>query len=244
MVVKIEFSYDGSEFKGYQIQKKDITIQGLVEDSLSKIFNQPIKTTTAGRTDTGVHAIMQVISFKTNKKIPHEGLKKALNSLLPPAIRINSVKYEKESFNARFSAKSREYMYIIYNSDICPPFFYRYVWQVKEKIKIRKLKKALKLLKGEHDFSSFSERTEKDNHIRKIISIKVKKKKNFIYISIKGNAFLRRMIRVIIGSCVSIATRKDIKPEIIKDILNAKNRGKNPFPTAPPNGLYLYKIEY
>ena len=69
MVVKIEFSYDGSEFKGYQIQKKDITIQGLVEDSLSKIFNQPIKTTTSGRTDTGVHAIMQVISFKTNKKI-------------------------------------------------------------------------------------------------------------------------------------------------------------------------------
>ncbi|HOJ50051.1 MAG TPA: tRNA pseudouridine(38-40) synthase TruA [Spirochaetota bacterium] len=245
MVVRLEVSYDGTDFKGYQIQTSDPTVQGLIENAISKVYNQTIKTFTSGRTDTGVHAIMQVISFKTDKNIPEDGLKKALNSLLPPQIRVNKVKYENKSFHARFSAKSREYMYVIYNNDdVCPPFFYRYVWHVRGKIKIRKLKKTLKYLKGEHDFSSFSERTEKDNHVRKIISIKVKKKGKFIYIFIKGNAFLRRMVRVIIGTCVGIAKSNDFQPEFIKDILKAKNRGKNPFPTAPPNGLYLYKIEF
>lgn len=244
-VIRLDISYNGSNYKGYQKQKDEKkTIQTTLEKALNELYQEEINSFVAGRTDTGVHAIHQVISFKTDKKIPPEGLKKALNSILPYDIRVNKVLEEDPKFHARFSPKTRSYLFVIYNGEICPPFLARNVYYIRKKINLHKLKKSLNYFKGIHDFSSFCEQSEKENKIRQIFSLKIKKKKNLIFIYIKGNAFLRRMVRVIIGTAIAISTKKNIAPSIIHEIMIKKNRASNPFPTATPHGLYLYKIDF
>jgi tRNA pseudouridine38-40 synthase len=243
-VIRLDFSYDGTNYFGLQKQTVHPSVQGEIEKVLQKIYGEEISTIASGRTDTGVHAVHQVMSYKIDSNIPPHGLKKILNSFLPLDIRVNEVTIEKETFNARFSPVSRSYLYVIWNGDVCPPFLNRYVWHVREKINKGKLKKTLQQFVGEHDFMSFSEKTDKDNHVRKIFKIKLKKEKNFYYVYIQGNAFLRRMIRVIIGTSISIATKPFTEVKMIKDILEKKQRSSNPFPTAPPNGLFLYQIEF
>ncbi len=242
--VRLDISYNGSEYKGYQIRNNAKTIQGEIERVLKILFQKKIKTVGAGRTDSGVHALHQVISFKVLKMIPEKGLKKALNSMLPEDIRVHDVTIESEKFHARFSPKSRTYLFIIYNGNETSPFMHKNCWWVKEKIPYKKLKKTLKLLELEYDFSSFCEKSENKNHVRKIISIKTKKKKNMILVYIKGNSFLRRMIRVIMGTSVAISINKSLNPNEIKKILKKKDRRENPFLAAPPHGLYFYKVEY
>lgn len=241
-VTRIDLSYDGSLFFGYQIQNNFRTVQGELEKALEALYKIPVKTMTAGRTDTGVHAIHQVVSYKVKQELPNRGIKKALNSLLPPDIRIHNVSNESKQFHARFSPHKRTYMYIVYNAEICPPFLRNYVWQVHEKINLKKLKKAAKILVGTHDFKSFCEKSGKENHVRTLHNIKVKKKGEYIYIFVEGNAFLRRMIRCIVGAIVTVSQKQNINEKILSEILEYKNRGKNPFPTAPPTGLYFYKV--
>jgi tRNA pseudouridine38-40 synthase len=243
-VIRLDISYDGSGFFGYQIQPTVRTVQGELEKALEKLFKEKIGVVAAGRTDTGVHAMHQVVSFKTSGPIPLEGIHKGLNSILPKDIRVLKVIEEHPRFHARFEPKRRNYLYVILNSENCPPFLSSYVWCIKEKIPLRKLKQCLRNLEGTHDFSSFSERTEKKNHIRTLYSVKVKKKGKFIYVYLRGDAFLRRMIRVIMGTTVSIALRENESPKMVREILEKKNRSENPFITAPPTGLYFYKVEF
>ncbi len=242
--IRLDLSYFGANYYGYQIQKNVPTIQGEIEEALKKIYNEKCVTQASGRTDTGVHAIHQVVSFKTKKNIPLEGLKKGLNALLSKNIRILNASYEDKKFHARFSPTKRSYLFIIYNSKICPPFIHNHVWWVRHKINLKNLKKSLKYLKGEHDFSSFCEKSDKTNHIRQLFKLKVKKKRNLIFITITGNSFLRRMIRVIVGSTVEISTKPNLNPNIIKQVLYAKDRSTNPFTTAPPFGLYFYHVHF
>lgn len=243
-VVRIDFCYDGTAYNGFQVQKDAPSVQAELHKALKEIYKEEIIVFVSGRTDTGVHAAHQVVSFKTEKKIPEEGLKRALNALLPKDIRIYKVSYQPPSFHARFSPLQRTYLYVVYNGEICPPFFSKNVWWVRQKIDLKKLKKTLKNFLGTHDFKSFSESHEKENHVRTVLKIKVKHKKNFIFVYITGNAFLRRMIRTIMGTSVSIASRANLKPEEVQEILSRKNRGQNPYPTAPPCGLYFYKIDF
>lgn len=243
-VIRLDFAYDGTDFKGFQRQQNARTVQEEIEKALSLFYGEPITIFCAGRTDTGVHAIHQVASFKTEKNIPPEGLKRGLNSYLPKDIRVFSVKEESEKFHARFSPFCRTYLFVIYNGEICPPFLSRYVWHIREKLNIRKLKKTLRFFVGKHDFTSFCQQPDTENMEREIYSIRVFRKKDFIFIKITGNAFLRRMIRILIGCAVGITRKKEYKPEEVKNILLKKDRTANPFITAPPNGLYFYRVDF
>ncbi len=244
-VFRLDIAYDGTEFLGFQEQKEGKTIQSQLQDALKKIFKQPITLYGSGRTDAGVHALQQVISFLAPSSIPLQGLKRALNALLPLTIRVLKVQEENSSFHARFSPKRRTYVYLVYNHEICPPFLHRYVHWIKHPLRIKKIKKALSYLQGEHDFKAFCEKEkEKPSYVRTLYTLKLKKKGPFIMISIQGNGFLRRMVRVIVGTALSIGSYDNIKPSIIKDILHSKKRHTNPFATAPAKGLFLYQVEF
>lgn len=244
-VFRIDLSYDGTNFLGFQSQKDDTkrTVQLELEKALSLLFKEPITIFAAGRTDTKVHAMHQVISFKSALTIPLEGLKKALNSLLPKDIRILSVSQESPSFHARFSPKKRAYLYILQSSTPCFPFEANYSWEVPFYFSLKKLNQALRYLRGTHNFIAFCEKPSTENTIRTIYKTKAYKKGDHIYIYIEGNAFLRRMIRIIVGSCLQIAA-KNLSPKMIQELLTKKHRRENPFPTAPPQGLYFYRVTF
>ncbi len=244
-MIRVDFQYDGSRFLGYQSQNdpNKRTVQAELEKALERILGEFHRVFVSGRTDTGVHALHQVISFKTRNPIPVDGLKKALNAFLPKDIRIIKISQEPYSFHARFSPKRRTYLYIIRQDKNFFPFEHSYVWNYPFEISYSHLKKALKCFVGTHDFQSFCEKPSTNNTVRTIYKIKVKKKKQYFYIYIQGNAFLRRMIRVIVGTCVHLATQKK-EVSLLKIILAYKKRGANPFPTAPPNGLYFYKVHF
>lgn len=243
--IKITIQYDGSKFYGFQRQKNARTVQKEIEDCLKKIFDEDIKIKPCGRTDSGVHAFMHVSNFfVSNLKIPVNKLAEILTNELPKDIVCLKAEIVNENFNSRYDAKSREYLYIIHNSTVKSPFYRKRAWFINNKISIRKLKKTLSYIKGTHDFKSFCVNNPKTNSIRTIKKIKVKKKKDKIFIYIKGYAFLHKMIRMIIGCAIEITLNDNYRPKKMKEIIDLKSRKKNKFTTAPAYGLYLYKIEY
>ncbi|MFH1386742.1 MAG: tRNA pseudouridine(38-40) synthase TruA [bacterium] len=255
---KLTFSYDGSDFSGYELQPGKRTIRGEVEKALYRIFKQPVKIYSSSRTDSGVHALGNVISFTTKSSIPPSNLQKALNAVLPDDIRIvgseigRSKIGGKKEFNARFDAKSKTYEYLIYNGEVLPPHLRKLVWHVKPKLNLAAMKKAAKYLVGKHDFSSFCAAGGDDsNFIRILHSLDIGHWKLVIFPSCKssvvsckfsGNGFLYKMVRNLVGTLVDVGLGKT-KPETVKEILKAKNRrlaGR----TAPAQGLCLVRVKY
>ncbi len=241
--IKLLIQYDGTKYSGWQRQKNAITIQDEIELRLSAITNEKINLICSGRTDSGVHAIGQVANFKTTSKIQCTNLFYALNSFLPKDIRIFKCEETSLDFHSRFSALKREYKYIIYNDIVCPPFIKNYVYLQKKKLYADKISLALKLLEGEHDFTSFSSvNDESKNKIRTIHNTKVEQNNKEITILIQANAFLRKMVRMIIGIIIDVNLKNRPITEVIR-ILNLKSRLHNYF-TAPSCGLYLNKVWY
>ena len=213
---------------------------------MSRLFEEDVKIKSCGRTDAGVHAYMHISNFflKNEILIPHDKLVTVINTYLPGDIVCTNVEIVSESFNSRRDAKFRQYMYVIYNDEVRPPFYKKRTWHIKENVNTRKLKKALLYIKGTHDFASFCASAKEYNHtVRTITKVKVIKEKKYIKIYITGFAFLHKMIRMIVGSAVDIVLKNKPSNEM-KKILENKSRNNNPYITAPPGGLYLYKIEY
>lgn len=246
MNIKITIQYDGTNFSGWQIQPNVRTVQGELSEAIKKIYyKETITIYGSGRTDTGVHALAQVASFKIPfLKMPIEKFHYALNNHLPYDIRVIKAEIVNESFNARASAKWREYLYIIMNSDIYSPFLKKYSWFYRKNvIDIEKINSYANVILGEHDFTSFcSSSDENDSKYRYIERSYAIRKKEIIYFIIKGNAFLHNMVRIIVGTFVE-AQKKDLKASDIKEILESKDR-RNALVTAPPQGLYLRRIIY
>jgi len=243
--IKLTVQYVGTNYKGFQRQKMKKTIQDQIENALFKIFEIEIGITGCGRTDSGVHALMHVSNFKLEKdlKIPIFTLRHAINAHLPEDILCTDCAIVHEDFHSRYSAKEREYMYVIYNSEKMPPFYLKRAWNVYQKLNTRKLKKTLKFIKGEHDFTNFcANLKENENRIRKITGVKVKQKGEKVFIYIKGYAFLHKMIRMIVGTAVDISLKNE-KPSKMKEFLNPDFLKKG-YRIAPPYGLYLYRIKY
>ena len=202
--IKIVYEYDGSEFYGFQRQPKLRTVQGEIEKVLEILFKEKIDLISAGRTDRGVHAKMQVSNFYIKLDIPISKLKKILNALLPEDINILEVEEIELNFNSRFSAKYRAYEYYITNKK--NPFNSRYMSFIDEEFNIERLNKILTILIGEHDFSNFrlSDCGSKTT-IREIYEIKfIREDENIIKLYVKGNAFLKSQIRIIIGTVLAI----------------------------------------
>ncbi len=243
--IKITIQYDGTNFAGWQIQPNVPTIQGSIEAALEAIYQMPIRIYGSGRTDRGVHSLGQVASFNVPMlKMPLEKFPNALNFHLPRSVRVVNATIVEPEFHARFSAKFREYIYVVDNSNIFMPFYQRYAYSYpRHRINTDEINKYASLLIGEHDFTSFCSTEDENEHkcryIQKCYSIR---RGDLVYIVIKGNAFLHNMVRIIVGTLITLENKKE-PYERMSEILEAKDRRKA-LVTAPPHGLYFRRVFY
>jgi len=265
--IKLILQYDGTDYAGWQIQqsqvkrsekskveRKIITIQGVLQETIKKITDENTKVLGATRTDAGVHALEQVASFKTHSDLKIDVFKRALNANLPPDIRILDVAECPEDFHPRFSAKSKIYSYIISNVRDYSVFLRRYSWQIPYQLNYNSMQEAARHLIGRHDFSSFrASGCGAKSTVRRIFTIEVSQFFSFefltfrfdiplIKISIEADAFLRHMARNIVGTLVEVGRGKML-PQDVLDILKSRDRD-SAGPTAPARGLFLEKIIY
>lgn len=234
--------YNGEYYHGWQRQKKHSSIQEEVEKCLSKIANHKINVICAGRTDSGVHSIGQVVHFKTISVRSEYAWTVGVNTYLSKNISIKWVKEVPDNFNARYSAIGRTYRYIIYNNVCRSSILYEKSNHIYKNLNVFKMHSKAQYLLGEHDFSSFRALgCQSFSSIRKITKINIYRINNFVIIDITANSFLYHMVRNIVGSLIE--THSINKKDIMKDLLNKKNRNYAG-PTAPAKGLYLLSIQY
>ncbi|MEW6615516.1 MAG: tRNA pseudouridine(38-40) synthase TruA [Thermodesulfobacteriota bacterium] len=242
--IKLVIEYDGTNYHGWQIQPNAVTIQETIEERLQKITQEEIRLIAAGRTDAGVHAVEQVANFPTNSRLEINNIQRGLNSLLPPDISIKEISEVEQDFHARYSAKSKIYRYVILNQRFPSPLYRNFSWFIPFKLNVKKMKKAVKCLIGKHDFSSFkASGCNSHNPIREVYAISLDKSpKGFIIFEIEANAFLKQMVRNIVGTMVDVGNGK-IGGSEFEEILRAKDRKKAGI-MAPPQGLFLLKVNY
>lgn len=239
----IKFSYDGTNYSGFQTQKKLETIQEKMEDALTKINNgKYTKIVSTGRTDKGVHAISQYAHADIDVKINEKKLKRAMNSNLPNDIHVIETKVVSDNFHARYNVREKTYKYII-NMGEYNPIERNYVFQYNYQLNIERMKEAIKFFEGEHDFRAFvTDSKEKINCTRIITYTNIEIDKEKIIITFKGNGFLRYQVRNMVGILIKVGENK-IEPKKIIEIIESKDRSKSG-KTAPPQGLYLFDVEY
>ena len=238
----ITFSYDGTNYNGYQKQLNKNTIQDKIESALNKITSNRIIIHASGRTDSKVHALNQKAHFDLDKEYDLYKLKKSINSLIPEDIHISKIEVVDNDFHARFNVKEKEYIYKL-NIGEYNPIDRNYVYQYNKELDLDKMIEASKYLLGEHNFKSFTKTDDsKEDYIRNIYKINIIKKDNIITFDFIGNGFLRYMIRNIVGTLIEVGENK-IDPIKVKEILDSQNR-KNAGKTAHPEGLYLYNVKY
>ena len=237
------FSYDGSNYNGYQKQPNMMTVQSVIEDALFKInSNKYTSIHASGRTDSKVHALNQKAHFDLDKEIECADLKHALNSILSKDIYVKKVQKVDKNFHARFDVIKKEYIYKI-NIGEYNPLEEKYVMQYNKKLDIKKMKKALKAFKGEHNFASFTKASEeKESFDRVIYKASLSVKNDIITITFIGNGFLRYMVRNMVGLLIEIGSSKKSTSEVTK-LLEIKDRTQAGI-TAKPNGLYLKNVYY
>ena len=242
--IKMTIEYDGSNFKGFQrLKDNDNTIQGKIEDVLSKLTNEKIEIIGSGRTDMGVHAVGQVINFKTNCSESVEKIQKYLYKYLPESIVVRKIEEVDDRFHSRYNAKRKVYLYKIDNREYPNPFNRKYTCHIAKKLDLDAMREVAKVLIGEHDFTSFcSSRSKKKSHIREIYSITINEKDDIIEIYVEGNGFLYNMVRIIAGTLID-AGHGRISADEVKELLELKDRSKSP-ETAPAKGLFLYRVKY
>ena len=243
MRYKIEFSYDGTNFNGYQLQPNLRTVQCELEKAVSYLNRQTYTSVqSSGRTDKGVHALNQVAHFDLNIETTLDKIKRGLNSNLPEDIHVIKVSKVSNCFHARFSAKKKEYVYKI-NIGEYNPMDRNYVYQYNRELDINLMREAIKYFEGTHDFTSFvSSEDERENKIRTIIKTDIKKKKDIIEISFQADGFMKYQVRNMVGLLIYIGSYKKEVADVEK-IIEAKDRTKS-VKTAAPEGLYLKKVWY
>jgi tRNA pseudouridine38-40 synthase len=242
--IKLLIQYDGTNYLGWQVQAQGTTVQGTLEEKLAMLTGEKVPLIGSGRTDSGVHALGQVANFKTKSQMEAHTIQKALNSLLPSDIAVIGVEEVDEDFNARGSAKSKIYEYRILNREIRSIFHREYAWHIPQRLNLREMKEATRILIGEHDFSSFrSVGTPTKTAVRKVFKAEWKRnKEGFLQFEIEATGFLKQMVRAIVGTLVEVGKSK-ITVEEFREILESKDR-KNGGPTAPAHGLLLQEVKY
>ncbi len=243
MRVALMVEYDGSQYHGWQSQTGLRTIQQMLEQALGRVANQDIEVVCAGRTDTGVHATGQIIHFESAKERSVRAWIHGANAYLPKDICIKWGIEISESFHARYSALSRRYRYIIYNSPIRPALRRSNVtWQYRQ-LDAALMHEAGQCLLGEHDFTSFrSVECQSKTPMRHVHDCRVGRVGEFVFIDIIANAFLHHMVRNIAGVLMAVGSGRKPVPWV-NDVLSAKDRRMGA-ETAPPYGLYLVAVEY
>ncbi|NLC04658.1 MAG: tRNA pseudouridine(38-40) synthase TruA [Tissierellia bacterium] len=241
--IKLTIEYDGTNYHGWQNQRDVNSIQEEIEKALTKVLGKYVDIIGSGRTDAGAHAKGQVANFYTNSKLPAERFKYALNMRLPRDITIVNSEEVGLDFHSRFSAKRKQYKYIIWNNEMPSAINRNYSYHIINKLNIDEMKQACQYLIGTHDFRSFMTKgTIVKDTIRTIYSIDIIKKDSFVELTLVGSSFLRSMIRIIVGTLILVGNGK-LRKEDLPHIISGKKRCLSG-PTAPAQGLYLQKVYY
>ncbi|KUJ50838.1 tRNA pseudouridine(38-40) synthase TruA [Chryseobacterium sp. JAH] len=237
----IEFSYNGKNYFGYQIQPKDISVQQELEKALSTILREDIKTTGAGRTDTGVHAKKMFAHFETEQTLSDQLCHK-MNSFLPADISIKRIFPVKNDFHARFDASFRTYEYYI--SLEKNPFTQDSAWQLwRRNINVDKMNEACKILFEYEDFTSFAKlHTDNKTNLCKMYRAEWEQNGSELKFTVSANRFLRNMVRAIVGTMVDVGSGK-IEPDDVRKVIENKNRN-SAGTSAPAHGLFLVDVGY
>ncbi len=244
MKFALGIEYDGSRFAGWQMQKHGTrTVQACVEEALSKVANQPVQVVCAGRTDTGVHATGQVVSFDCDSQRDEKAWVMGVNTQLPDDIASVWAVPVSDDFSARFTATARQYRYVILNRAARPAILNKKVTWKHGRFDVEAMHQAAQALIGEQDFTSFrSSACQAEHAMRNVHRVKVSREGDYIYIDIEANAFLHHMVRNIVGSLMMIA--QGVQPVgWMADLMQCKDRNQAG-PTAPADGLYLVKVSY
>lgn len=242
--ILITISYDGSKYHGWQIQHNAITVQEVFQNALYAVIGDKPDIKACSRTDSGVHAEMFCISTKISHPIPAIRLKAALNSHLPDSVVVLDVKEVPLDFHARYNAKGKRYIYRVLNRPERDPFYIGRALHYRYSLDAELLNKASKAYIGTHDFTSFCtlDKREKGDFVRTIFDFSVTRKGDIVEFTVEGNGFLYNMVRIMVGTLLSINEGK-LAPDSISDIIKAESRD-SAGPTAPPQGLYLNEVFY
>jgi tRNA pseudouridine38-40 synthase len=241
---KCIIAYDGTDFYGWQIQLGHRTIVGVLQDTFKEVFSKDILIAGASRTDAGVHALGQTAAFSTDLNIKPDDLRNAWQNLLPESILIASIEEVPIDWSPRKNVTQKTYYYHFFQERPLP-MSARYGYYYRYPVQLKKLKKALSVFIGTHDFRSFCTGDEYENTVRTINAIDVEyiSEVKGYRITIKGPGFLRYMIRRIVGACLEVSSRDNLNLVDLQKALDAKNPLQL-LPTAPAQGLLLYEIEY
>ena len=241
--VMLKVAYDGTNYHGWQLQPNVITIESVLNETLSELFHEEIKVIGASRTDTGVHALGNIAVFDTTARIPAEKISYALNQRLPEDIRIQSSMEVAPDFHPRHQNSKKTYEYKILNCTFPIPVYRLYSYFTYVNLDVEKMRAAASYLVGEHDFKSFcSVNTVAETTVRRIYDISVEKSGDMITVRVTGSGFLYNMVRIIAGTLIEVG-RGNINPESMADILKALDRTKAG-PTAPACGLTLVGYKF
>jgi tRNA pseudouridine38-40 synthase len=262
---KLTISYDGTHFHGWQVQPGLATVQQTLTACLERLTGETLRLQASGRTDAGVHALAQVVSFSMDTALPGPNLQLALNQLLPASIRVLAAEVVARSFHARYSATAKTYEYRIFerrlrcepgHENICPPFLAPYAWDCRWALDLAAMQKAAASVAGTHDFSSFAasdpdrasrlaeahEGTAANSNVRTIIASEWERTPSALIYRVRGSGFLQHMVRNLAGTFVDVG-RGAIPADALPRILAARNRSASG-PTAPARGLFLLSVQY
>jgi tRNA pseudouridine38-40 synthase len=241
--VKLVVAYDGTEFHGFAAQPGQRTVAGSLHAAITKVLRHDVDLACAGRTDAGVHAWGQVVSFAAQPGLDPWRLQNAVNSMLAPEVVVRSSEFVAPSFDARHSAQWRHYRYTIVNRAMPDPFRDRYTWWVPDKLDLRALRLAADPFIGSHDFSSFCRKKENASNVRRVsISEWHTEDDGVLRYEVRANAFCWQMVRSMVGTLVDVGTGR-LRPGDVLGIIRAGDRdvaGQ----VAPPRGLSLWEVGY
>jgi tRNA pseudouridine38-40 synthase len=247
--IKIQISYDGTDYHGWQVQPGLPTIQGTLERVFGEIEGQAVQVAGSGRTDAGVHALAQVAALTMENPIPLENLRRAANRLLPHDIRVTRVVEAPLDFHPRFQARAKTYDYLIFRGEICPPFEWRCVYHHPYPLELAEMMRLAPLLEGEHDFTAFAATDDRDelgaSKVRTIFISELfqeGQEDEYLRYSVTGSGFLKHMVRNIVGVLLEIGKGNVDRAALLGRLQPGCTIP--PGPTVPARGLSLISVEY
>jgi tRNA pseudouridine38-40 synthase len=241
--IKLTVEYDGTHYHGWQFQANSDSIQAVLERAISTFLRTPTRVIGSGRTDAGVHALGQVVSFSTEKELTPHRIRRALNALTPPDITVKEVEIVAEPFDPRRDARSRVYEYHIINRPTPSPFYLKRAWHLHQALNVEAMRTASSCLLGEHDFSSFrATGCDAAHPIRMVYRTMLEQRGELLVFTIEATAFLRHMVRNIVGTLVEVG-HGERTVESVQELLGLRDRTKAG-DTAPAHGLYLLEVKY
>ena len=240
---RLDFAYDGTGFRGYARNLGVRTVQGVLEDALGTVLGSVPKTSVAGRTDAGVHARHNVVSFPWSEAIVDPQLfHRSISSLVGPEVTVDRVRRVADAFDARFSATGRSYRYFVDERPTADPMQRHRVWHVQERLDLDRMNRAAAAFIGLHDFSSLCRKSPSRSPERRVVEARWHRDRGRLVYAVRASSFCHQLVRSMVALCVD-AGRGKVDPDSVSEIIEARDRHESRG-VAPAHGLTLWKVEY